>query len=291
MAISWHINTDESIGYDQFIAHLDSLGSAPLTHRLDETALMLRRLYNNRRFLVEVLHSQMQDMKRFEEGNPYTPQVFILHKAKHYMVRAAIWVPPKGGKGEEIFFYEDAHDHNFDLLTLGYLGSGYRTMLFEYDYESTSGYAGETVPVRYLEDTRLPEKKVMLFRKSRDIHVQLPPEEFSVSINVLSSGDVPHQQYSFDMALEPDTRTATLVDGLVGYLPNTFSRFGHALGVEGVPDRLRSMLRRPIDGSLRLSVAQALVDLEGEHVWQELRDDPSQLVRQAARHHDSMQPG
>ena len=33
------------------------------------------------------------------------------------------------------FFYHVPHDHNFSFLTVGYLGPGYWSEYYEYDYE------------------------------------------------------------------------------------------------------------------------------------------------------------
>jgi hypothetical protein len=93
------------------------------------------------------------------------------------------------------------HDHNFSFLTVGYLGPGYWSDYYEYDYDRTVGYVGEEVDLRFIERTRLAEGKVLLYRRHRDVHSQLPPDSLSVSLNILAIaiGNSFRDQYSFDL--------------------------------------------------------------------------------------------
>ncbi|RMH36860.1 MAG: hypothetical protein D6694_13515 [Gammaproteobacteria bacterium] len=85
----------------------------------------------------------------------------------------------------ELYAYGLPHDHNFSFLTVGHFGSGYRTIIYEYDASKVSGEIGEKVDVNFSEDTTLSNGKVMYFRAGKDIHIQFPPEEFSVSLNMI----------------------------------------------------------------------------------------------------------
>ena len=53
----------------------------------------------------------------------------------------------------------------------------------------------------FLEDTMLPPGKAMIYRPHHDIHVQLPPEEPSMSLNLLIEEKeiVETPQYYFDL--------------------------------------------------------------------------------------------
>lgn len=266
MAITWDLETDVSIELSELVEFLDARGSRVLVDDLDESAMMLRKLYNNRTFLTRTLLAQLRDRTAFEEANPYTPQVFMLHRAKHYFLRAAVWAPPTGRKGEEIFFYEDPHDHNFALLTLGYVGPGYETVLFEYDHDAVTGTVGETVDVRYLERTRLSPGRVLFYRDSKDIHVQLPSSDYSISFNVIVPKAQMNRQYSFDMSLEPATTSARIRENLVCYLPGLLGRLAHDMGVEDVAPRLRKFVQSGGDGNARRIVDDLLEELEGAGV-------------------------
>ena len=93
------------------------------------------------------------------------------------------------------------HDHNFSFLTVGYLGPGYWSDYYEYDYGEVVGFPGEEVDLRFVEKARLEQGKVMLYRAHKDVHLQLPADEMSVSLNIVetSHSSVFRDQYRFDV--------------------------------------------------------------------------------------------
>jgi hypothetical protein len=264
MAITWDLETDASISLDELINFLDAQGGRVLADDIDAAAMMLRRLYNNRTFLSETLLNQLANPAAFNTMNPYTPQVFMLHRTEHYFIRAAIWTPPAGRTGEEIFFYEDPHDHNFELLTLGYEGPGYETVLFEYDHDQVVGDVGEVVNVRFLERTRLSRGRVMLYRDSKDIHVQFPSDDFSISINVVVPKMQMNRQYSFDMDLSPETTRAIIRENLMFHTPTVISRLAHDMGVQDVPATLRDFVASTGDLNAQRIADEFIRELEAK---------------------------
>ena len=167
----------------------------------------LKKLANNRTFLTDLVieelkarcHNQTRD-------NQYSPQVVMLYnRGRSFAMRANFW-PAMGdsvvrSSGTGPFFYGVPHDHNFSFLTVGYLGPGYWSEYYEYEYEEVAGYTGEPVDLRFVEKSRLEEGKVMLYRAHRDVHNQLPADQTSISINILGSpsGHQYRDQYRFDV--------------------------------------------------------------------------------------------
>jgi hypothetical protein len=168
----------------------------------------LKQLANNRNFLADLM---VKELKQRCEGqvrdNQYSAQVIMLHSAsKRYIVRANFWPALKDSvirhSGTDPFFYGVPHDHNFSFLTVGYFGPGYWSDYYEYDYDQVVGYPGEEVNLRFVEKSRLEQGKVMLYRAHRDVHLQLPADEMSVSLNIVetSPSSVFRDQYRFDVA-------------------------------------------------------------------------------------------
>ena len=166
----------------------------------------LGKLANNRRFLGDLV---IEELKRNCAGqvqrSHYTAQVILLHAAPGFAVRANFW-PAAGdsvvvNSGVDPFFYGVPHDHNFSFLTVGYVGPGYWSDYYEYDYGEVAGFIGEPVALRFVERSRLALGKVMLYRRFRDVHSQLPPDSLSVSLNVLAQSDRSDfcDQYRFDL--------------------------------------------------------------------------------------------
>jgi len=166
----------------------------------------LKRLGNNRTFLADLMIAELKQRCEGQvTGNQYSAQVVMLHMGARYFLRANLW-PAEADtivrqSGTDPFFYHVPHDHNFSFLTVGYLGPGYWSDYYEYDYEGVTGYFGEKVDLRFVEKTRLEEGKVMLYRAHKDIHLQLPADALSVSLNIVETGHstVFRDQYRFDI--------------------------------------------------------------------------------------------
>lgn len=172
---------------------------------LCEVADLFGRLNANKRLLVDHVNEYLSAGRERDARNTYTGQTFVLAGARTYFVRANVWLPPNypllplAEEGNH-FFYGVAHDHNFSFLTAGHVGSGYRTRIFEHDGRRETIAIGKTVEAVFLEETTLPEGKMMVFRASQDIHTQFAPQEFSISLNLMMQNDrdAARTQYLFD---------------------------------------------------------------------------------------------
>jgi len=51
------------------------------------------------------------------------------------------------------------------------------------------GRMGEALKLRFVERSSLSAGKVQLYRARRDIHRQLPPEQLSISLNIMEEGE------------------------------------------------------------------------------------------------------
>lgn len=167
----------------------------------------LKKLANNRTFLAEMVIAELKDRCEGQmRDNQYGAQVVMLHgRSKKFFMRANFWPATKDSvirhSGTDPFFYGVPHDHNFSFLTVGYLGPGYWSDYYEYEYDEVVGYPGEDVNLRFVEKARLEEGKVMLYRAHRDVHLQLPADAMSVSLNIVeaSHSTVFRDQYRFDV--------------------------------------------------------------------------------------------
>jgi len=170
-------------------------------------AALLKGLANNREFLAEIAIAELKDRcSRQSLENRYSSQVIMLHRASEkYFIRANFWPSERDSvlkaSGTSPFFYHVPHDHNFSFLTVGYLGPGYWSEYYEYDYEKVVGVPGEAVDLRFIEKAKLDQGKVMLYRAHKDVHNQLPADEMSISINIMeASNRLPFlSQYRFDV--------------------------------------------------------------------------------------------
>jgi hypothetical protein len=273
---------------------------------VEASAPQLRALANNRELVLDMVEASLKQDDSFlqaEGVNQYTDSAFILYNSAQeannrkgrdrflqFAVRAVVWRVPRlwtnsPERENVIHSYELPHDHNFTFITAGYLGPGYKTRIYEYDYDKVKGYAGESVDIRFLEETYLPQFKLMMYRKNKDIHIQHSPEALSISLNLIISGgreDVANmtQQYHFDLekkcilerALGPASNGMALLD------------LAAEIGDENTADIVARIAHSDPHPETREMAYRALARLapsERERIQTAINEDPSPIVRSA----------
>lgn len=175
---------------------------------LVESSELLLSLSNNKDFLSDFILDELTNGIKGQMDNYYGPHVIKLGRPTDYTVmRANIWASEKDEdyrRAPNSFIYGVPHDHNFNFLTVGYLGPGYKSRYYEYDYDSVEGYTGEEVNLREVSFKSLNPDTVMLYRAHHDIHSQYAPESMSISLNVMDSSPEYHfkDQYMFNSAAD-----------------------------------------------------------------------------------------
>ncbi|MEX0342129.1 MAG: transposase [Erythrobacter sp.] len=225
----------------------------------NEAAAALERLANNRDFLADLMIEQLRERHRdVFEDSAYGPQAIVLSPLiAGCFLRANIWPSEEescfGASGAESFVYGVPHDHNFDFLTAGYFGPGYRSDYFEIRYEEIAGYRSESVELRFVERSALAEGKLMHYRAHVDVHSQLPPESTSVSLNIMhvDAGQDWFDQYGFDL----ETRAIERL--LNPSASETFMRCAVALGDADALDLAEQFGRNHPSARMRLACFEA----------------------------------
>ncbi len=227
-------------------------------------APMLKRLANNRTFIADLALKELRERKNLDSiDNSYTPQTIMLTKAdRNYFIRANFWPSDTDhifrASGAKAFFYYAPHDHNFNFLTVGYFGPGYKSNYYEYEYGTVDGYEGEPVALRFVEESALSEGKVMLYRALRDVHDQRPGDAMSMSINIMENSFRGNflDQYSFDTERNCVTGILNRI-GATALLPMIA-----AAGGEEAADFLDQTSRRHRSGRVRCIATDALAAVQ-----------------------------
>ncbi|HEX4081279.1 MAG TPA: hypothetical protein VHX61_20640 [Rhizomicrobium sp.] len=262
MAISYEAIADATpIAVEELIAAARKAHKGNAVETMQSVAEKLQRLAANREFIRDALLGELKRIAGERNLASFAPQSFTIHRDPPFSLRLNIWLPPIGSSRKikqeaRIFSYDRAHDHNFSLLTVGLAGPGYKTRIFEYDSRSIGGYNGEFVEITFLEDTMLPMGKGMIYRPSRDIHVQIPPDEPSMSLNLLVAEreivEVP--QYFFDL------KTSSLVimnDNEIGRRASFLEAVGH-FADETCASLLFDVARQNRNPSIRAAAMHAI---------------------------------
>lgn len=258
--------------------------------RLDNAALWLRRLGNDKQFLGDVLIAELAQRHREDVlDSAYGPQVVMLAPPNgNFFIRANLWPSTDEhmlrASGGTSFVYGLPHDHNFSFLTLGYFGPGYWSDCYEYDYGEVVGACGEAVPsLRFIERSRLEEGKLMLYRAHRDVHAQHPADALSVSLNVMHTTGAQGwlDQYRFDL---DQGKIGAIVSGGPS---EAFMRIAVGLGGAEAFDLATRFAHHHPSDRMRLACWDALAGISGDvasrdAVWRDAELAGSRLVAMEA---------
>ena len=289
MALTLDCDTADVLGLDAYVDHMRSNVDFADLECVLASAPRLRALANNRHFLVDLFNGFLARYQRAQALTGYAPHSFTLAASPRFYVRANVWTRPhaeprRKSLEEKLFSYGRAHDHNFSFMTVGYLGPGYETSIYEYDFDSVTGHAGEEVALKFLETTTLGEGKVMFYRASRDVHIQAPPPSLSISLNlmIIEPAALLRDQFAFDLERRTiSAYVATLSSKRVSLL--TLAAY---LGNCETADLLESVAKRHPCRRTRLAATQACARLrpaDADRLWNRASRDPEELVREAAR--------
>jgi hypothetical protein len=201
------VQTDARIDLPAFVAYLEEHLDIHSDESILAAAPSLAALANDRAWLPRYLATAPDP--GFERRNAYDTSVLIPHidLTRGFMIRVVAWpagtIPPLSPSAGPDNLYEResgtvAHTHDFSLLTVGYLGSGYETDVF--DVPPLTGEIGDRVDLRPRGRYRLAQGTVMFYPAYRVAHIQHPPEAYSISLNLIVRGpDRFADQYFYDV--------------------------------------------------------------------------------------------
>jgi hypothetical protein len=287
MALTIPCNTNRVASVDEYLEHVSTKVDLRDMDSVAASAPMLRALANDRELVVRELNQRIENY--LADGAIPSAQALLLGRGNDFYVRAAIWPAisdmASGRTYQDQFAYNLAHDHNFSFLTVNYLGPGYETEIYEYDYERVEGYIGEPIDLRFLEKVRFGAGTVMLYRASRDVHVQYAPSELTITLNLMiAHPDVRiRDQFFFDLtsrtiaSYPPEIAASSraLLLNLAGFL-------GDGDTQQLLSDiATRHPCRRTRLGAFEAWSRQRSGD--SASIWEKASADPAPLVANAAR--------
>ncbi len=287
MALTLQCHNTNIISIDEYLDHIESQVDLTDPDQVIASAPMLKALANDRNLVLTRLNAYVEEA--FASPGLSSAQAILLGRRKRFYVRANLWPSASDvGSGrmyQDQFSYHIAHDHNFSFLTVGYLGPGYETDIYEYDYDQVEGYVGERVEMRFLEKVRFAAGMAMYYRASRDLHIQYPPSATTITLNLLIAPPEVRlrEQYEFDLA----TRTiARLPAELEASRRVAFVALSAQMGDGNTAQLLEDLALVHPCRRTRLTAWQALVALkpgEAERCWQRAAGDAAPLVANYAR--------
>ena len=289
MALTIPCNTPSIISVHEYMEYVRTKVDLRDVDSIAESASMLKALANDRELVVRELNQRIENY--LADGAIPSAQALLLGRGSDFYVRAAIWPAisdmASGRTYQDQFAYNLAHDHNFSFMTVNYLGPGYETEIYEYDYEKVEGYIGEPVDLRFLEKVRFGSGTAMLYRASRDVHVQYAPTELTITLNLMiAHPDIRvRDQFYFDLS----SRTiASYPPEIAASSRASLLNLAGFLGDENTPQLLSDLAVRHPCRRTRLTAFEAWTrqqPQESTSIWEKASTDPAPFVANAARRH------
>lgn len=251
-----HVPAAAPLSLAEYVAALEASVDFDDPLSLVASAGLLARLAADRTFLGDFLVAGLRAQGRaFQADNNYDFQSVMLRTTSRYLLRANFWRPMGAESAfnaheRSAFGYGVLHNHNFHLLTVGYLGEGYETDLYHLPDGWRPHRLGDRIDMVPLGRERLARGDVLYFRPFEDAHVQIPPAVFSVSLNLMvQSADGEAQQYEIDPATSRVTKVIDAPRNARVYfaelarhlLPADAGRFLQQEAMAGATSRLRDL--------------------------------------------------
>ena len=287
------LQSDETCSLGDCVEGVAQTGFDPnCDESVAQNALWLRKLNNNRTFLGDLLLDRLKhQFRNMSSDNGYGPQAIVLSPLRgDVFLRANIWPSEQDhcyqASGAKSFVYGVPHDHNFSFLTSGYLGPGYRSDYYEYDYAAVAGYRGERPGLRFIERAALEQGKLMLYRAHQDVHSQIPAQSLSVSLNIMHIDPMQswYDQYGFD------TDSGEVSRVLSPNATEVFMRLAVATGHQNAWDLAADFGQHHPCDRMRLASFEARALLledsaARDDLWRQAELSGSQMVRMEATRH------
>jgi len=282
MAITIPAITTRIASMDEFVDYVSSDVDLNDLDSVAAAAPMLAALANDRELVVRELNRLVE--AQFRSTQLTSAQSLYLGRGKNFYVRANVWPSAadvaSGRLYQDQFSYDIAHDHNYDFLTVNHFGPGYVTEIYEYDPAKLAGYPGEPVALEFLEKSLFASGSAMLYRSGRDVHVQYPPEDLSITLNLMLSVSSTgrRDQYYFDLA---EKKLAAFTPEQDSSRRVAIVSMGGHVGDDETRSLLTDLSRRHPCQRTRLSAFEALVRLtpaDAVAIWEQACRDPEPLV-------------
>ncbi|GAA0711775.1 hypothetical protein [Dokdonella soli] len=180
------------ISLPEYIEHIEATIDFRDNESIIASAPALQRLAANKYFLGDwLVDALLNRAQEFQQGNAYNYQSMVIRVTDNYLLRVNFWVPQHqlsklSDREAMAFGYDAYHNHNFNLLTVGYTGSGYDTDLYRMREPYRPYELGDVPALDPLGRWHLGCEEVMFYEAFADVHAQVAPPDLSVSINLMT---------------------------------------------------------------------------------------------------------
>ena len=203
MAIVLRPENEDRTTLADFVEKLDHVLDLEEADSLIGLAADLRALANDPGLLTRHINATLKRLIDTQELYVSASSSIELAARKNYSLRASVWMPATNDVSPNLDIAPDTqsvHNHNFNVMTIGYFGPGYVTDIYAFTPKESLGEIGERVDLRFLQRATLGRGDVIIYRDTVDAHIQFPPVSVSVSMSlaIFRESMQTTDQYQFD---------------------------------------------------------------------------------------------
>ncbi|MEP6484311.1 MAG: HEAT repeat domain-containing protein [Rudaea sp.] len=200
MAIVLRPENEDRTTLADFLDKLDHAIDLEEADSLIGLAADFRALANDPDMLPRHINAALKRLIDAKQA-PVSASSIELASSKNYSLRATVWMPAATDPlAPSLHDAPCVHNHNFNVMAIGYFGPGYVTDIYAYRPNPSLCDIGERVDLRFLERATLGRGDVIIYRESIDAHVLIPPPSVSVSMSlaIFRESTQTTDQYRFD---------------------------------------------------------------------------------------------
>ena len=248
MPIVLKLDNENRLSLHEFLDHLETTFDLEEADSLIGVAPHFRSLANDPDLIAYHFNAEIQYVLNAKNEPRRVSSPFVIASAPNYCLQAKIWMPdgqadalhPASGLAAGV---RHAHNHNFNVITIGYFGPGHIADLYVFSPKESGGEIGDRVDLRFSERVRIQKNCAVICRETVDAHAHVAPEALSISMSLSVFSE--SRQIADRFVFDPQASTLCgYVDTADVYRRASVVRLAGEVGNEQTLDLFDALLRR-----------------------------------------------
>ncbi|HEX3895758.1 MAG TPA: HEAT repeat domain-containing protein [Rudaea sp.] len=275
MAIVLKLDNEDRLSLREFADHLETTFDLEEADSLIGVAPHFRSLANDPNLVAHHFNAEIQSVLDAKSEPRQISSPFVIASGRNYALHAKIWMPdaqadvlrPSSGS---VAGARHAHNHNFNVMTIGYFGPGHVSDLYTFTPNEGSAHIGDRVDLRFTERVRIQKQCAVICRDTVDAHAHIAPEALSISMSLsIFSGNT---QVADRFVFDPQASTICgYVDTADVYQRASVVRLAGEVGNEQTLELFDALLRRSPSQRVREAALAATARLPHIEVAERVR--------------------
>lgn len=194
MPIVLKLENEDRLSLAEFVDHLETTFDLDEADSLIGVAPYLRALANDPDLIAHHCNAEIQRVLDAKEESPFVSSPLELASAPSYALQATIWMPDSVAEAlrppsAQTQTDRRAHNHNFNVMTIGYFGPGCITDLYTFNAKDDRAEPADRVDLRFNQRVRIQKDCAVICREAVDVHAHVTPEALSISMSLCIFSD------------------------------------------------------------------------------------------------------